>query len=116
MEVNDPHPWDVKSEEARRLQGELRERLLLVDGVRLAEVRTVAGVDVAYARAAAETVAYAAVVVLGFPELELREQVVVSVPVTFPYVPGLLSFREGPAVLAAFRRVERVPDVVLFDA
>jgi deoxyribonuclease V len=54
--------------------------------------------------------------VLTFPGLEIIETQVASRPVTFPYVPGLLSFREGPALIDAFRQVQAEPDVVLFDA
>ena len=52
---------------------------------------------------------------LTFPELEVIETQVASRPVTFPYVPGLLTFREAPALIDAFRKVEAAPDVVLFD-
>ena len=57
----------------------------------------------------------AAVAVLEYPGLALVEQVVVRVATTFPYVPGLLSFREAPAVLAAFERVRIAPDLILYD-
>ena len=116
MKVHDLHAWDVSPDEARRIQRELGERVSLTDGVRIEDIRYVAGADNAYARRGAETTAFAVVLVFTFPELELVETQVASCPVTFPYVPGLLSFREGPAMLTAFRQVETLPDVVLFDA
>lgn len=102
--------------EARRIQDELRGQVLLEDGIALSEIRTVAGVDNGYAGRGARTTAYAAVVVFSFPELEQLEVRTAACPIDFAYVPGLLSFREGPAILKAFRMLETEPDVVLFDA
>lgn len=116
MEVEPLHLWDVSPQEAARIQRELRGQLSLSDGISLAGARTVAGADNGYLRRGASTTAYAAVVVLSFPDLDLLERQVAACPVEFPYVPGLLSFREAPALLAAFRNVEREPDVILFDA
>lgn len=116
MKISPLHDWDVTPKEAVQIQRGLRERLDLRNGVRLDDIRMVAGVDNAYSGRGRNTVAYAVVVVLSFPALEVVETRVAARPVTFPYVPGLLSFREGPAVVAAFEQVEAVPDVILFDA
>lgn len=115
MNITDLHPWNVTPEEARRIQTELRARLRAVDRLDLDAIRRVAGVDNAYRSKGGDSTAYAVVVMLSFPELEIIEEAHASLPVTFPYVPGLLSFREGPAVLEAFRRLTLEPDVVLFD-
>jgi deoxyribonuclease V len=61
------------------------------------------------------TVTRAAVVVLSFPDLVLQEQALALTPTTFPYVPGLLSFREAPAALAALNRLAIRPDLLLID-
>lgn len=103
------HPWDLTPKEAVELQRELAQRVKLEDCE--ATVHTVAGVDVGIKG----DLARAAVVVMAFPELNVLESVAVERPVTFPYVPGLLSFREAPAILEALARVESVPDVLLFD-
>jgi deoxyribonuclease V len=105
----------VSPAEARRIQEELRPRLQLTDAIRQEEVRTVAGVDNTYARSEAGTTAHAVVVALSFPGLEVVETSFASRPVSFPYVPGLLAFREAPAVLDAFQRLPTEPDVILFD-
>lgn len=76
----------------------------------------VAGADVGYSGRGVGVTAYAAVLVFTFPDLELIETQIATATVEFPYVPGLLSFREGPALLAAFRQVRNEPDVILFDA
>lgn len=114
--ILDLHPWDLSPEEAGEVQRHLRSRLSFEDGVVLEAVHVVAGVDVAYLRAAAETMACAVAVTLRLPSLEVLETRVAWEPVRFPYVPGLLAFREIPALLAALRQVEAVPDVVLVDA
>jgi len=105
------HAWDVTPSEAIAIQKRLRAALIVED--RLDEVRLVAGVDVGFEEG--NTITRAAVVVLSFPGLEPVEEVVARRPTTFPYVPGLLSFREGPAILEALGRLQSAPDLLLFD-
>lgn len=103
------HGWNLTPEEAARVQKELRERLILRwDG---RPVATVGGVDVSVK---AET-ARAAIVVLRYPELAPLEGAVADAPLVFPYIPGLLSFREGPAILAAWNQLQARPDLLMFD-
>ncbi len=105
------HSWDLSAKEARVLQTELVDKLIL-DGD-LSEPTLIAGVDVSYEKAS--NLSYAGVVVFRYPELEIveRKSAVLSTP--FPYVPGLLTFREGPATLAAFEKIECDPDLLVFD-
>jgi deoxyribonuclease V len=105
------HRWDLTPRQAIALQARFRERV--VRTARIGEVRHVAGVDVGFERDG--TVTRAAVAVLSFPALTLVDKVVVRRPTRFPYVPGLLSFREAPAVLAAFARLRVAPDLILYD-
>ncbi|HAX24382.1 MAG TPA: endonuclease V [Chloroflexi bacterium] len=116
MKITPLHSWDVTPKEAAEIQRNLSGTLDLRDGLRLDNIRTVAGVDNAYSGRGRAAIAYAVVVILSFPTLEVIETRAQVQPVTFPYVPGLLSFREGPAVVAAFEQVENRPDVILFDA
>ncbi|MEA2572749.1 MAG: deoxyribonuclease [Chloroflexia bacterium] len=102
------HKWDVSPEEAVAIQHSLVGKVSLTPD--FGEVRHVAGVDMS-----AKDVARAAVVILSYPELEVLEVQRAEKPLNFPYVPGLLSFREGPAVLAAFDKVKQWPDLVFFD-
>lgn len=111
MRARQLHGWDLAPREAIALQGRLRERVVRAD--RIGAVRRVAGVDVGFE--AEGRITRAAVVVLDYPGLALVEQSVVRVPTRFPYVPGLLSFREVPAVLAAFERLRTAPDLVVYD-
>jgi deoxyribonuclease V len=103
-----PHRWDVSLAEAEAIQREMAARVSQVPD--LGTVRTVAGIDMS-----AKDVARAAVVVLSYPELETVEIARAERPLVFPYVPGFLSFREAPAVLAAFDKLTRVPDLLMFD-
>lgn len=103
--------WPTTVEEAIAIQQHLRARVVAED--RLGPIRSVAGVDAAFR--ADDTITRAAVAVLSFPELHPREEAVAECPTTFPYIPGLLSFREVPAVLAALARLRDQPDVILCD-
>src|SRR5688500_17696599 len=115
MRFAQTHPWDVSPTEARAIQSELNGQVDLRDGVTLDDIEIVAGIDNAYIKNRRETMACAAVVALTFPALEVIETAGAWDPVVFPYVPGLLSFREGPAALAACASLSVEPDVVLLD-
>lgn len=107
-----PHRWDVSPERARQIQRELASRVERT--WRGGDVHLVAGIDCAVSRDGRDCIA--AVVTYAPSSNEVVEQHAARSPLRFPYVPGLLSFRETPAVLIALRRVLRVPDVVLCDA
>lgn len=116
MRVQQLHPWDLSPREAAELQTKLAPQLI-TDGepsdIRLVAASDVAFVDRPYRRR--PTLARAAVVLLSYPELELVEQHVIECPTEFPYVPGLLSFREIPALSLAFEQLERRPDLLFVD-
>ena len=111
MRISSPQAWPTDVTQARAVQESLRGKVIAGD--KLGVVKTVAGVDVGFERAGAVT--RAAVVVLDFPSLEPREQEVARQPTRFPYVPGFLSFREAPAVLAALEQLRQAPDLLLCD-
>lgn len=103
--------WNLTPRQAIRLQERLRDRVEFTD--RLERVRYVAGADMAFDP---ETeMAFGGVIVYHFPELEEVERRVARRRLRFPYVPGLLSFREAPILLAAFARLQTEPDVILVD-
>jgi deoxyribonuclease V len=105
------HDWAVSPAEAVDIQRQLRHRVVLRDD--LCAVTRVAGVDCGFEEGGALT--RAAVAVLSFPGLDLIEHAVVRLPTCFPYVPGLLSFREIPAILGALEHLTRLPDLILVD-
>ena len=105
------HPWDLSCKEAinvqRRLSGQVSQVPLKKP------VRIIAGADVSYSKRDAEV--YAAVLVFSFPDLAVTDRAVAADSVKFPYVPGLLSFREAPVLTRAFRKIRKKPDVIIFD-
>lgn len=105
------HPWDVTPAEARAIQERLRALVVADDD--LGSVRRVAGVDIGFEEGGSVT--RAAVAVLAYPSLEPLEDAVARAPTTFPYIPGLLSFREVPAALEALARLSAPPDLLLVD-
>lgn len=105
------HEWTLTPEAAIALQRELAKQIIHED--RLGEVRLVAGVDMAINEA--HEAARAAVVLLTYPDMEIVEKHVYEEPIRMPYVPGLLSFREAPPVLGAFKKLRRQPDLVMVD-
>ena len=105
------HSWDLTPKEAVQLQKRLRSRIHT--DLPLPDPETIAGVDVGYNRRLGLSVA--TVAVLGFPSLELVESAVATTPTPFPYVPGLLSFRELPPILKALDRLGTPPEMILVD-
>jgi deoxyribonuclease V len=111
MQLAVSHPWDLSVGEAKSLQLQLAEQVVAETTFDPSTVQTVAGVDVGFRH----DVAQAAVVVLGLPDLEPLDYALGRAPVTFPYVPGLLTFREGPSVLNALDKLAIWPDLFVFD-
>ncbi len=105
------HSWDVTPAEGRSIQKSLRHRVVTRN--KLGRIRCVAGVDVGFE--AGNTTTRAAVAVLDLADLTLVEHAVIRRPTTFPYVPGLLSFREIPAVREALGKLKSRPDLLLCD-
>ncbi|MEK7207875.1 MAG: deoxyribonuclease V [Pseudomonadota bacterium] len=103
--------WPRTVAQARAIQETLRGHVIAHD--RLDGVQHVAGIDVGFENGG--DVVRAAVVVLDFPSLVWREQAVAHRPTRFPYVPGYLSFREAPVVLAALKKLHVTPDLLLCD-
>lgn len=111
MKLHHEHSWKLTAHQAIALQQELRFYVSVEDG--FATIETVAGVDVGFEKN--NTVTRAAVAVLDYPTLTLREWAIARQPTRFPYVPGLLSFREIPAVLEALEKLSILPDMLLCD-
>jgi deoxyribonuclease V len=105
------HAWDVTPDEARAIQRKLASEVVAEDD--FGDIRFVAGVDVGFEEAG--TITRAAVAVLRFPDLTLHESAISRRPTSFPYIPGLLSFREAPAVLDALGQLATRPDLLLCD-
>lgn len=112
MKINDnyEHSWEISPQQASRLQDSLRH------GVRVQpladeDIRTVGALDASYAEGRVR----AAAIAVDYRTLVVHDQAAVEQPVSFPYIPGLLSFREAPALLAAVERLKTLPDLLLVD-
>lgn len=110
MNIQQRHAWDVSPKEAIEIQKQLAPEL--VDHpLNLNRIQKIAGVDVSVS----DNVSRAAVVILTYPKMELIETVRAEQPTPFPYIAGLLTFREGPVLVDAFAKLQNEPDAFIFD-
>jgi len=111
MRVHKLHDWEVGAARAKEIQLSLAKRVVTENEV--INPRLVAGIDISSLNA--QGVARGAVVVLRYPELSTIEVKIAEDKITFPYIPGLLSFRESPLILAACEKLGNTPDLILID-
>jgi len=111
MDIPDLHPWNVTYEEAIKIQKCLKDKVILKKIDR--RINYIAGLDVSYAKEG--NTVRAGVVVLDFPSLVKIEEGWAQSKVSFPYIPGLLSFREIPPLLDVLRNIEVEPDLIFCD-
>ncbi len=110
MKYKDLHRWDVSPKEAVRIQADIADKIVLKPfGTK--DIKHVAGIDVSVKGEMSK----AAIVVLSYPSFDPVETVSFTMKTVFPYVPGLLSFREGPVILECVKRLRTEPDVLVFD-
>ena len=103
------HSWEVSPEEGVQIQLKLRNKMSRPRG--FDKIEKIAGADVGYLK----DMAIGGVVIMEFPGLEVVEKAFFFSPIKFPYLPGLLTFREGPPLLGAFKRIKSKIDLILFD-
>jgi len=111
LKIRPLHSWDLTPKEAVAIQKKLSARI--TKGNRFPKVRYVAGADMALSKE--RGLAYAGVVVMSFPDLQIVEKQGAVLKLTFPYIPGLLAFRELPALLKAFEKLKQEPDLIMID-
>ena len=111
MRIKRLHPWRVSVKEAIEIQKKLSKK------IRYSKVscpiNMIGGCDASFSKD--ESKVYAAVVILSYPSLKVLEVATVTYRADFPYVPGLLTFREGPAILACLKKIKTKPEVLFFD-
>ena len=112
MKIAPLHDWNLTPPQAIQLQKQLAHEVVAEDQFD-APIKTVAGIDLGYD--AKNDTSRAVVVVLSFPKLELIETSEAILPIQFPYVPGLLSFRETPVAIKALEKLTVAPDLILCD-
>lgn len=105
------HNWNLSPQEAKAIQNDLAAQVIRHNN--FGEIQTIAGADIAL-DPETET-GYAGVIVYSYPDLKEVERVSAVAPIKFPYIPGLLAFREGPILLKAFEKLKTKPDLVMFD-
>jgi len=111
MKISKLHQWDVSAAQAKEIQMSLA-RMIVTENKGITP-HLIAGVDMSAPRS--NDTAWGAAVVLSYPRLDLVEVEVVEAKMGFPYIPGLLSFRECPVILAACEKLNNAPDLVLVD-
>lgn len=105
------HDWNLTAEEAKEQQTTMRRFVSLTDG--FGGIKTVAGVDLSLDTD--NNLGHAIVVVLSYPDFRVLETRYATAPLSMPYIPGLLSFRESPVALEAFTQIVTVPDLIFVD-
>jgi deoxyribonuclease V len=111
MNIPRIHPWKVSPREAVRIQQKLRKKLRFRTPT--TPFKKIAAGDVSYSRL--DDMTYAAFLLFTYPDLTLLERASAKGRASFPYIPGLLTFREGPVLLQAFSRLAARPDLILID-
>ncbi len=109
--LTNPHPWNLRPKEAVALQKHLAGKIIRRSDIDIKEVSTIGGVDTHYHQGQAT----AAVVVISLSDLATVDHAIAVRNINFPYIPGLLTFREGPAILAALDQLTAAPDLLIFD-
>jgi len=111
MKIKNLHKWDIPYDQARQIQDRLSAK------IRFTPIKTtpkiIAGLDCAFSKDGKRI--GAAVIIMSFPDLQVIETKTATAKVTYPYIPGLLSFREGPVCIKAVKQIENTPDVFLID-
>ncbi len=111
--IENLHNWDLTPSAAVDLQRQLRDRIKIPSTSAPPRIKTIAGLDCAFDRRGNH--GYAGIVVYGYPDMNELHRVGRRSTLTFPYVPGLLSFREVPLLLAALEKLETLPDAFMVD-
>ncbi len=109
--MKDLHPWDVRIDEAIRIQESLRQRLVLE--TTFSGLRSIGGGDVGYSKEG--DLLLGVIAVLSFPEMELLDAATAYGEIPFPYIPGLLSFREGPILIEAMEKLKVKPGAMIYE-
>jgi deoxyribonuclease V len=113
MKIKKLHDWNLTYQQARDLQVKLAKRVKFTPIKK--PIKLIAGLDCAFSKDGGSEIINCAIVVLTFPELQVIETTKVSEKLTFPYIPGLLSFREAPVCLLAIEKLKSEPDIFMVD-
>lgn len=109
MQIKDIHPWNVEPKKAVEFQRKLIEKISFVPTNN--HIKLIAGVDASYKK----EYIIGGIVILKYPELIILDRDFIISKVSFPYIPGLLTFREAPVLLKLFKKIKWNPDIIFFD-
>lgn len=109
--LKNSHPWNVNIQEAKVIQASLASQVITEN--RFGRLQTIAGADIALDPK--QNLGFGGMIVYEYPTLKEIERAFAILPLTFPYIPGLLAFREGPVLLKAFEKLKTKPDLIFFD-
>lgn len=113
MKIYYQHPWNISAKEAYQIQTQLRNRVNLTVQKPISSIKTIAAADISYSKGSKTL--YAALVLVSFPGMAIKAVYYSSAEVTFPYIPGYLSFREIPVLIKIFEKIPEDFDVLLCD-
>ncbi len=105
------HSWDLAASEAIKLQKNLGAKVICRGKPK--KIKTIAGADLCFDKS--RELGFCCITLMSYPDLEILQVYSYYDKVTFPYIPGLLSFREGPLFLKTFEKLEKSPDLIVFD-
>lgn len=108
------HSWNLSPQDAISIQNELQKEIKLEKFLDLSEISIIAGTDVSYSKK--NNMCYAAIIIFSYPDMKEIEKSNTALECQFPYIPGLLSFRELPALLKAFEKIKNIPQLIVFDS
>ncbi len=109
--LTNPHSWDLTTKEAIVLQKHMAGKVIRKSGFKIEYVANVVGIDTHFH----QDLAVAAAVVIRLSDMSTVDYATAVRKIRFPYIPGLLAFREGPAILAALDHLTAAPDLLIFD-
>ena len=105
------HSWNANVEKAIQIQKMLKNGIILKKSP--LTVKTIGGGDVAYSKKG--DLLFGAIVVLSFPDMKIIDTAIANGEISFPYIPTLLSFREGPVLIKTFKKLKIKPDIMMYD-
>lgn len=111
MQQEIEHKWIVNLSEAKDIQNKLKNNIRIQPLKK--EIHTICGVDTAFDNK--KKLCFTALVLVSYPEIEILEEMYVVGRIQLPYIPGFLSFREGPSIVKALHRLTVQPDILMFD-
>ena len=111
MKIENIHAWNVTTKQAISIQHKLKDKIKTFND--FDSLKKVGGVDVGFVKE--KNLSCAALVIFSYPDMKILDVITCSEPISFPYIPTFLAFREVPVVLSCFEKLENIPDMLILD-